>query len=167
MKTMLTSALALVAALAFGGANLTASAESVSTTSPHHAQEQMTPDASGKAEPSGKRAKAKAKKAKKAKKAGKTRGKGMPGEAGGKGKGATMPPGLAKRDALPPGLEKHVERHGTLPPGLAKRDLPADLEDLLPRRRKGLVRKIVGEDVVLLEEATGLVLDVLEGVLAK
>lgn len=113
------------------------------------------------------KAKAKAKKAKKAKKAGKTRGKGMPGEAGGKGKGATMPPGLAKRDALPPGLEKHVERHGTLPPGLAKRDLPADLEDLLPRRRKGLVRKIVGEDVVLLEEATGLVLDVLEGVLAK
>src|SRR5215470_14934501 len=29
-----------------------------------------------------------------------------------------LPPGLAKRDRLPPGLEKQLVRNGTLPPGL-------------------------------------------------
>ena len=37
---------------------------------------------------------------------------------------SNLPPGLAKRDKLPPGLEKHVERNGTLPPGLQKRAQP-------------------------------------------
>lgn len=81
--------------------------------------------------------------------------------AGGSG---DLPPGIAKRDDLPPGLAKHVEKHGTLPPGLAKRDLPDDLEDLLPRYRKGVSRKIVDRDVVLVEEATGMVLDVIRDV---
>ena len=43
------------------------------------------------------------------------------------GKNKGLPPGLAKRDHLPPGLQKHLDRRGTLPPGLAKRDLPPDL----------------------------------------
>jgi hypothetical protein len=89
------------------------------------------------------------------------------GAASDKGKSKSMPAGLAKRDELPPGLERHVERFGTLPPGLAKRDLPYDLDRLLPRRAAGLSRKIVGSDVVLIEEATGLVLDVVEGVLGE
>lgn len=84
-----------------------------------------------------------------------------------RGMSKTMPPGLARRDELPPGLELQVERFGTLPPGLAKRDLPYDLERLLPRRAAGLSRKIVDSDVVLIEEATGLVLDVIEGVLGQ
>ena len=29
-----------------------------------------------------------------------------------------LPPGLAKKDRLPPGLEKQLVRNGTLPPGL-------------------------------------------------
>jgi hypothetical protein len=38
---------------------------------------------------------------------------------------AGLPPGLAKRDgALPPGLEKQLERNGTLPPGLRKKITP-------------------------------------------
>lgn len=89
------------------------------------------------------------------------------GHGGGKGKSKKMPPGLAKREHLPPGLEMQIEKNGTLPPGLAKRDLPAGLVSDLPRARPGTVRKIVGNDVVLVQEATGIVLDVLRGVLNK
>jgi hypothetical protein len=78
-------------------------------------------------------------------------------------KAKTMPHGLAKRDELPPGLAQHVARWGTLPPGLEKRDLPYHLESRLPKLKPGLARKIVGNDVVLIERATGLVLDILEG----
>ena len=85
---------------------------------------------------------------------------------GAKGKSGQMPPGLAKRDRLPPGLAKKLARGEPLPPGLAKRDLPADLEAALPKTGEGQERVIAGEDVVLIEQATGRVLDVLEGVLA-
>ena len=90
-------------------------------------------------------------------------------EAAGKGKGKSkkMPPGLAKRQHLPPGLERHIEKNGTLPPGLAKRDLPPDLVARLPAAHPGTIRQIVGSDVVLIQEATGIVLDVLEGALKK
>ncbi len=84
-----------------------------------------------------------------------------------KGKSKAMPHGLAKRETLPPGLARHVERHGTLPPGLQKRDFPDDLASLLPETTPGLERVIVDNDVVLIERATGLVLDVLENVLKK
>ncbi len=95
---------------------------------------------------------------KKSKKAKKGKGKG-------KGRGKGLPPGLAKRDSLPPGLQKRLEKHGSLPPGLAKRDLPADLKSKLPEPPPGLERIIAGDDVVLLEKATGKILDVIEGVL--
>lgn len=39
-----------------------------------------------------------------------------------------LPPGLAKRDRLPPGLEKQLHRKGHLPPGLEKRLSPFPLE---------------------------------------
>ncbi len=86
---------------------------------------------------------------------------------GAKGKSKAMPHGLAKRETLPPGLARHVERHGALPPGLQKRDLPDDLASLLPETSPGLERVIVDNNVVLIERATGLVLDVLENVLKK
>ncbi|NCF09584.1 MAG: hypothetical protein GWP66_02770 [Gammaproteobacteria bacterium] len=80
------------------------------------------------------------------------------------GKSKKMPKGLAKRDSLPPGLERQLEKNGTLPPGLAKRDLPADLTRRLPKRDDGTERVIVDSDVVLVEAATGVVLDILRGV---
>src|SRR5258707_6746498 len=48
--------------------------------------------------------------------------------------GSNLPPGLAKRDQLPPGLEKQLVRRGTLPPGLQKKlqPCPQDLERRLP-----------------------------------
>ncbi len=75
-----------------------------------------------------------------------------------------LPPGLAKRDTLPPGLAKQLQRNGHLPPGLEKRDLPDDLHSLLPGRLPGQKRVIVDNDVLLIEEATGLILDILENV---
>ncbi len=75
-----------------------------------------------------------------------------------------LPPGLAKRDRLPPGLQKHIQRTGRLPPGLEKRRLPGDLRGLLPRRA-GQDFRVVGDDIVLIETATNLILDIMQGVL--
>ena len=78
--------------------------------------------------------------------------------------GQGLPPGLAKRQYLPPGLQKHIERTGRLPPGLEKRRLPGDLRALLPIR-SGQDFRVVGNDIVLIETATELILDVMQGVL--
>lgn len=89
---------------------------------------------------------------------GKNKGKGAKGN----GRGNGLPPGLAKRDQLPPGLAKRGNR---LPPGLTKGDLPPDLERRLPPPAKGTERVIVDDDVLLIQKGTNLILDVLEGVL--
>lgn len=73
-----------------------------------------------------------------------------------------LPPGLAKRDTLPPGLAMQLERNGRLPPGLDGRALPEDLERRLPRR-VGTRRVILDNDVVLIEEGTRVILDILRG----
>ena len=74
-----------------------------------------------------------------------------------------LPPGLAGRP-LPPGLQKHIDRTGQLPPGLQKRVLPGALRGLLPRRA-GQDYRVVGNDIVLIETATNLILDIMQGVL--
>lgn len=88
------------------------------------------------------------------------------GQIGSKDKTALLPPGLAQQDALPPGLERQYQRNGTLPPGLQKRQLPDDLARALPRRRGDYDRVIVGNDVLLIQTATGVILDIIEGVAA-
>lgn len=75
-----------------------------------------------------------------------------------------LPPGLAKKDKLPPGLEKQLEKNGRLPPGLARNDLPKSLRDKLYATSKGTKRLIVGDDVILIDTATDIVLDILRGV---
>jgi len=84
-----------------------------------------------------------------------------------KGKKKGLPPGLAKKKSLPPGLQRQLERNGRLPPGLAKRDLPADLQHQLPPAKSGTDRIIAGNDVVLIHEATGVVLDILRDVVTR
>lgn len=79
----------------------------------------------------------------------------------GRGKSKQFPPGLAKRGHLPPGLAKRSQ----LPPGLAKRDIPPELAAQLGFPPQGTERAIVDNNVVLIETATGLVLDILQGVL--
>lgn len=73
-----------------------------------------------------------------------------------------LPPGLARKDKLPPGLEKQLQKNGTLPPGLAKRSLPADLERRLPPPPRGYERQIVEDaTVVLVNKATGKIADII------
>ena len=61
---------------------------------------------------------------------------------------------------LPPGIAKKVARGGSLPPGIAKRYFPNDLLGQLPAR-PGQQWMFMGTDVVLLNTATQLILDVL------
>jgi len=79
-----------------------------------------------------------------------------------------LPPGLAKRRRLPPGLERQLYLNGSLPPGLAKRtySLPLDLEWSLPKLPKGVVRVVIGVDVVLLDRNSNTVLDIVRRVLS-
>lgn len=79
-----------------------------------------------------------------------------------------LPPGLAKRRRLPPGLERQLYLNGSLPPGLAKRtsSLPLDLERSLPKLPKGVVRVVIGVDVVLLDRNSKTVLDIVRRVLS-
>jgi hypothetical protein len=80
-----------------------------------------------------------------------------------KKKSKGMPPGLAKKDTLPPGLQKHIVKHGELPPGLESRNLPYELEKKLTPLPEGFVRLKVGADVVLMNEKTRIVVDVISG----
>ncbi|MCK6453522.1 MAG: RcnB family protein [Alphaproteobacteria bacterium] len=69
------------------------------------------------------------------------------------------PPGLAKKDQLPPGLAKRDR----LPPGLQRDRLPADLVAKLPAPRRGTERVLIGDDLVLIDQKTQVVLDILRG----
>jgi hypothetical protein len=64
-----------------------------------------------------------------------------------------LPPGLAKRDRLPPGLERHLQRNGTLPPGLQKRvrPLPDVCEARLPRLPRYWSRVVLSGRILLLD----------------
>jgi hypothetical protein len=72
-----------------------------------------------------------------------------------------LPPGLAKKKKLPPGLQKQLKKNGKLPPGLAKRNLPHELEDRLSPIPRGYVRLKVGMDIVLMNEDTEVIVDIL------
>jgi len=73
-----------------------------------------------------------------------------------------LPPGLAKRDRLPPGLEKQLVRNGTLPPGLQKRlyPVPVELERRLPPPPPDCANVLISGHVVLLNRRTNLIVDV-------
>lgn len=75
-----------------------------------------------------------------------------------------LPPGLAKKRRLPPGLAKQVRRNGTLPPGLQMQALPGELERRLDPVPDGYVRARVGLDVVLVDEDTRVVVDIVQDV---
>jgi Ni/Co efflux regulator RcnB len=73
-----------------------------------------------------------------------------------------LPPGLAKKDRLPPGLERQLELRGTLPPGLRGRiyAVPVDLERELPPPPPHCEHVFIGGHVVLLNRTTFVVVDV-------
>src|SRR5215475_6069999 len=57
-----------------------------------------------------------------------------------------LPPGLAKRDRLPPGLERQIVVRGTLPPGLRTRmhPCPVEVETYLPPAPVGYIHTVIG-----------------------
>jgi hypothetical protein len=67
-----------------------------------------------------------------------------------------MPPGLARREHLPPGLVKRDR----LPRGLRGRGLPAALERQLHSLPTGYVRIVVGNDLVLMDRSSRVVMDI-------
>ena len=73
-----------------------------------------------------------------------------------------LPPGLAKRDRLPPGLEQQLVVRGTLPPGLRGRmqPCPHELEVMLPTPPPGHVHVFIGGNLVLYNRANFQIADV-------
>ncbi len=71
---------------------------------------------------------------------------------------------FAGAEALPPGIARKVARGGALPPGIAKKTLPGGLLAQLPAR-PGQEWRIVGTDLLIVEIATGVIVDVLRGAL--
>src|SRR5229473_6454381 len=70
-----------------------------------------------------------------------------------------LPPGLAKRDRLPPGLERQLVVRGTLPPGLERQvyAVPVDLDRQLPPPPPDCERVAVGGHIVIRNRNTKVV----------
>lgn len=73
-----------------------------------------------------------------------------------------LPPGLAKKDRLPPGLEKQLVVRGHLPPGLQKKIQPAPVALVreLPPPPPDCKDVVIGGHIVLLDTKTYVVMDV-------
>jgi len=78
-----------------------------------------------------------------------------------------LPPGLARRESLPAGLQKQLRRNGTLPPGLQKKliPLPYGLESRLVRLPGEFIRVMIGRDIILLDRRNNGILDVISNVI--
>ena len=72
-----------------------------------------------------------------------------------------LPPGLAKKHESHPGLRNHIRKYRDLPPGIQGKRLPVDLERTLQSIPEGNVRIRVGGDIMLMNERTRYVLDVI------
>ena len=71
---------------------------------------------------------------------------------------------FAGAEALPPGIAKKVARGGALPPGIAKKMPPGGLLARLPAR-PGQEWRMVGTDLLIIQIATGAIVDVLKNAL--
>jgi len=72
-----------------------------------------------------------------------------------------LPPGLAKKHESHPGLRNHIRKYRDLPPGIQGKGLPVDLRRTLQPIPEGNVRIRVGGDILLMNERTRYVLDVI------
>jgi hypothetical protein len=75
-----------------------------------------------------------------------------------------LPPGLAKRERLPPGLERQLRKDGRLPPGLQGNALPYSLESRLSPLPSGYARVVIGGSVVLQDTNTRVVIDIMQDI---
>ena len=82
------------------------------------------------------------------------------------GHAGSLPPGLAKRQVLPPGLREQLRENGTLPPGLQKYwvPVPAPLVTRLPAVPQYHERYFVGDDLIVVNTRTNQVVAVIRNV---
>jgi Ni/Co efflux regulator RcnB len=73
-----------------------------------------------------------------------------------------LPPGLAKRDRLPPGLERQLVVRGFLPVDLRRqmRPCPRELEVMLPPPPPNYAHFVIGGNLVLVNRANFQIADV-------
>jgi hypothetical protein len=78
----------------------------------------------------------------------------------------SLPPGLAKREALPPGLRRQLRENGALPPGLQKRlmAVPAPLGARFPAIPPHYQRYFVGDDLIVVDTRTNRVVKIIQDV---
>jgi hypothetical protein len=78
-------------------------------------------------------------------------------------RGKGLPPGLAKKQQLPPGLAQQLRKGGTLPPGLlrAAEPLPVVIEKQLYVLPTGYRRVVIAGNIVIMNEKTALIYDVM------
>jgi hypothetical protein len=78
----------------------------------------------------------------------------------------SLPPGLAKRESLPPGLRRQLVERGTLPPGLQKHliDVPGSLAPRLPPLPAHYRRYFVGDDMIVVDTRSNTVVRIIENV---
>jgi hypothetical protein len=74
-----------------------------------------------------------------------------------------LPPGLAKRQSLPPGLEKQLRERGELPPGLQKRltAVPSPLAARLPGLPPYYTRYFAGSDLLVVDTRSNRIVSVI------
>lgn len=79
----------------------------------------------------------------------------------------TLPPGLAKRRSLPPGLRRQLVERGTLPPGLRGYlvDVPGPWEARLPNIPPYYHRYFAGDDLVVVDTRTNRIVAIVRDVL--
>ncbi len=77
------------------------------------------------------------------------------------GNQGNLPGNLAGAKPLPPGIAKKMARGGTLPPGIAKKTLPGGLLAKLPAR-PGQEWRLVGTDLLIVNVASNVIVDVLK-----
>jgi len=78
----------------------------------------------------------------------------------------SLPPGLAKREALPPGLQKQLHENGELPPGLQKRlvPVPTVLVHRLPVVPSYYHRYFAGDDLLVIDTRTNRLIAIIPNV---
>jgi hypothetical protein len=94
-----------------------------------------------------------------------------PDEGGGNGNGKKnknkqkhkdIPPGIAKKGTLPPGIYKQLVRNGQIPAGVEYHPLPPDLIVQLPPIAPAYRYVIADDRVMLIQAATNVIMDVLQ-----
>lgn len=81
-------------------------------------------------------------------------------------RGGSLPPGLAKRESLPPGLRNQLRERGTLPPGLQKRLVPVPevLVTRLPAVPSYYTRYFAGDDFIVVDTRTNRIIAIVRDV---